>query len=77
MHKYTKKYKTIKESIKKNAKPTEGLGIYSICRKRQIWVQLIRLLLNELLAVLDSDALEVRAYALTSEVVDRSVSVCL
>lgn len=42
MHKYTKKYKTIKESIKKDAKPTEGLGIYSICRKRQIWVQLIR-----------------------------------
>lgn len=42
MHKYTKKYKTIKESIKKNAKPTEGLGIYFICRKRQIWVQLIR-----------------------------------
>ncbi len=42
MHKYTKKYKTIKESIKKNAKPTEGLGIYSICRKRQIWVQMIR-----------------------------------
>lgn len=36
MHKYTKKYKAIKESIKKNAKPTEGLGIYSICQKRQM-----------------------------------------
>lgn len=39
MHKYTKKYKTIKESIKKNAKPTEGLGIYFICRKRQTYLE--------------------------------------